>query len=345
MNIINDIINLSSLTGVSGFEHNVSDFIANKFSKLCDEVYVDSLGNVVARKKSHGAKGKVLIEAHIDEIGLIVKSVDENGFLLLSPIGGIDPRILYGNTVVVHGTEICKGVIGAKPPHVMTQDEYSDVVDFDKLYIDVGMNADEAKQKTPVGSVVTFEHLGTKLMNGFVSSKSFDDRASVAILFDVLENLKDSKLNYDLYFCACVQEEVGLRGSLVAANEVNPDFAIAIDVTHATTPDETNKTFKCGCGPVICKGPNIHKSLCKKFIECADKESISYEIEVEGGNTGTDAWSLQTAREGIPTLLLSIPLKYMHTPIETLDTGDLLETSKAICAFLKSFKRTGDVLC
>jgi len=345
MNMIDEIKKLSSLSGVSGFEHNVSEYLTERLGKCCDDVQIDSLGNVIALKKSKSGKGKVMLEAHIDEIGMIVKSIDENGFLLISPIGGIDPRILYGNTVVVHGSSDFAGVIGAKPPHVMTSDDYTEIVDFDKLYVDVGMNADEARENVPVGSVITFDSVTTELKNGFLASKSLDDRASVIVLIDVLEKLKDAKLGYDLYVCACVQEEVGLRGSLVAAHSVNPDMAIAIDVTHATTPDESKNTFKCGCGPVVCKGPNIHKAMCRKFIQTLDSASIPYEIEVEGGNTGTDAWSIQVAREGVPTILLSIPLKYMHTPIETLNIEDCENVSKGIVAFLKSFKRTGDVLC
>ncbi|MBQ4526526.1 MAG: M42 family metallopeptidase [Clostridia bacterium] len=345
MNIIKEIKQLSSLSGISGYEHRISQYLANKFKKYCDEVYIDSIGNVIALKRSEVGSGKVMLEAHIDEIGMMVKSIDDNGFVLITSVGGIDPRILYGNVVNVHGVRDFIGVIGAKPPHVMTDDEYSDVIDFDKLYIDVGMSAEEAKQNIPIGSPVTFDCLNTELESGYFASKSLDDRASVAILLDVLETIKDVDLGYDLYFCACVQEEVGLRGSLTAAYAVNPDVAIAIDVTHATTPDESKGTFKCGCGPVICKGPNIHKTLCNNFISCLNNASIPFEIEVESGNTGTDAWSIQTAKEGIPTLLLSLPLKYMHTPVETLNIKDCESVSSALVEFLKSYKRTGDMLC
>lgn len=343
--MIDKIRKLSSFSAVSGFEHNIAQFLNDEFKKYCDEVYIDAMGNVVGLKNSKTGSGKVMLEAHIDEIGMMVKSVDDNGFLLITSVGGIDPRILYGNTVIVHGLKDFTGVIGAKPPHVMTNEEYSDVVDFDKLYIDVGMNAQEAKQNIPVGSVVTFECINTEMKNEYFSSKSLDDRASVAILLDVLETIKDVDLGYDLYFCACVQEEVGLRGSLTAAYAVNPDVAIAIDVTHATTPDESKGTFKCGCGPVVCKGPNIHKYLCNNFISCLNNASIPYEIEVESGNTGTDAWSIQTAKEGIPTLLLSLPLKYMHTPVETLNIKDCNAVSAALVEFLKTYNRTGDMLC
>jgi len=254
-------------------------------------------------------------------------------------------RILPGSCVKVHGKDVYLGVVGAKPPHMMSKDEYSKVIDFDKIYVDVGMSKDEAIDSIGIGAMVTFDAEPTCLQNGFISSKCMDDRASVAVLLDCLDKLKDVDLGYDLYFCACVQEEVGLRGSVTCAYAVNPDFAIAIDVTHATTPDESKLTFKCGSGPVVCLGPNIHSCLVENFIDVINRENISYEIEVEGGNTGTDAWSIQTAREGIPTMLISLPLKYMHTPIETLSITDCEKTSDSLVAFLKSFERTEDVLC
>ena len=336
---------LTKLNGISGFEHNVSDYLLKHLSKVSDEVKTDALGNVIACKKSKKPNGKVMIEAHIDEIGMLVKAIDDDGFLLVSPVGGIDVRILPASCVKVHGNREYLGVVGAKPPHMMSADEYAKVIDFEQIYIDVGMSKEEAQTNIGVGAMVTFDANPTYLQNEFVSAKCMDDRASVAILLDCLDKLNGIDLGYDLYFCACVQEEVGLRGSVTAAYSVNPDFAIAMDVTHATTPDESKGTFKCGVGPVICLGPNIHDTLVNKFIKVMKKEDISYEIEVEGGNTGTDAWSIQTAREGIPTMLISLPLKYMHTPIETLSISDCEKTSHSLVTFLKSFSKTEDVLC
>lgn len=345
MSISNYITTLTNLNGISGFEHSVSAYILELLKTKCTSAYIDSMGNVIGCKKSNSGKGKVMLEAHIDEIGLIVKSIDENGFLLMAPVGGIDPRILSANVVTVHGKEDYVGVVGAKPPHIMTSDEYSKTLDFNMLYIDVGMTKQQAQANIGVGSPITFEGEATALQNGYISAKCMDDRASVAILLDCIDKLANIELGYDLYICACVQEEVGLRGSLTAAHTVDPDIAIAIDVTHATTPDESKGTFKCGCGPVVCVGPNIHPVLSDKFINHLKSSSIAYEIEVEGGNTGTDAWSIQTTRQGIPTMLLSLPLKYMHTPIETLCIDDCIKTSDALGGFLQSFERTEDVLC
>lgn len=346
MSLINDIKILSASSGISGFEHSVSNYIKNELASCFDDVYIDSLGSVIALKKSKLKRGSVMLEAHMDEIGLVVKKITEEGFLEVVPVGGIDPRILLGSTVTVHSDgRKFKGVIGAKPPHMMSADEYSEVVGFDKVFIDAGFDYESACNNITVGATVTFDDEFSTLLNGMLSSKCMDDRASVAVLLDVAKKISRFDFDYDIYFCICVQEEVGLRGSTVAAYKVNPDFAIAIDVTHAKTPDESKVDISCGGGFAICKGPNIHPGLISTFEEFLKKENILYETEIEGGNTGTDAWAIQTAREGIPVILLSLPLKYMHTSVETICIDDCQVLSDTLCKFLKSFKRTEDVLC
>ena len=346
MNLIENIKNLSELEAVSGCEHAAASFLLNKFKELSYDAYTDNLGNVIACKKSKSGNGSVMLEAHMDEIGLMVKKINEGGFLEVVSVGGIDPRILPGNTVTIHAKgNKYKGVVGAKPPHMMTAEEYEQVIAIDKLFIDAGFDYEFAKENIPLGSAITFDADFTPLKCNQLSSKCMDDRASVAVLLDVARKLSGVELQYDLYICICVQEEVGLRGSLVAAYTVNPDFAVAIDVTHAKTPDESKPEFKCGLGLAVCKGPNIHPGLVKSFTDHLDNLEIPYDIEVEGGNTGTDAWAIQTAREGIPVLLLSLPLKYMHTPVETLSLADCESLSNALETYLKSFKETGDVLC
>ncbi len=345
MNLVKRIEELCKLCGVSGFEHNLSVYLENKLKELNLKIYSDSMGNIIGVKKSKIGSGKVMLEAHIDEIGLMVKSIDKNGFLLVVPVGGIDSRILCGSSVIVHGQKDYVGVIGAKPPHLMDKEEYDEILGFENLYIDVGMTREDAVANIPLGTTVTFHSDFVQLKGSQCFSKAMDDRAAVAVLLECIDKMKDTELGYDLYICFSVQEEVGMRGANIVSYSVNPDIAIAIDVTHASTPDEPKGTFKCGVGPVICKGPNIHKSVCERFIKVLQREQIPFEIEVEGGNTGTDAWAIQTAKAGIPTMLVSLPLKYMHTPVETLSITDCEHTVEALCAFLKSFDRTEGVLC
>lgn len=326
---------LTSLRGVSGYEFRFSHEIADIFAKYCDEVKTDALGNVIGIKKSVLSNGKsVMIEAHTDEIGLMITDIDDRGFMHFAAVGGIDARILPAKQVVIHGKKDIKGVIGAKPPHITTAEERNRAVPMKDLYIDTGYSADELKEIVSVGDTVTFDAKFYELGKKYISTKSQDDRTGVAVLVMVMDRLKNTVLPFDVYYCACVQEEVGRRGALTAAHSINPDFAIAIDVCHASTPDASADTFKAGSGTVISKGPNIHPYLAEKVIECMDENNIPYSIDVDGGDTGTDAWAIQTARCGIPTVLFSLPLRYMHTMVETVNIDDVSATAAAISAFL-----------
>ncbi|MBE7031004.1 MAG: M42 family metallopeptidase [Ruminococcaceae bacterium] len=336
---------LCMMRGVSGHEHRISKDIAALFAPLCDTVEIDPLGSVIACRKGTGDGGTVMMEAHMDEIGLMVKEIDENGFLYLTNIGGIDARILPANEVVVHGKTDLPGVVGAKPPHILGAEERKAALPLDKLYVDVGLSADKVREQISVGDSITFESTPLCLAGGRLSVKSQDDRSSVGVLLSVLEQLKHVSLPFDLYAVAAVQEEVGLRGSGCAAYRIQPDFAIAIDVCHGDTPDASENTFPLGSGAVVTKGPNIHPVLVQALTKVLDEHHIPYLIDIDGGDTGTDAWAIQIAGNGIPTLLFSLPLRYMHTPIETLQISDLNATAQGICRFLQSIERVGDVLC
>lgn len=337
---------LSALHGTSGYEFRISDKIAALFSNGCDEVKTDALGNVIGIKRC-GRKGApmVMAEAHMDEIGLMITDIDDRGFLRFTSIGGIDARILPAKQVTVHGTRDIPGIIGAKPPHITSAAERSKAVPIKDLYIDTGYNKDEAEKIVSVGDTVTFCDKFCPLGDKFISTKSQDDRTSVAVLLFVMERLKKVKLNFDVCFCACVQEEVGRRGAKTAAFGIDPTFAIAVDVCHASTPDASADTFKSGSGTVVSVGPNIHPSLSKKAIEILDEKRIPYSIDVDGGDTGTDAWAIQVARSGIPTLLFSLPLRYMHTMAETVSIDDIDATADAIFEMLANIEDAEAAVC
>lgn len=337
---------LSELRAVSGYEEKVTSAIVDMFSKHSDDVYTDNLGNIIAVKKCGKENAeKIMLEAHMDEIGMMVTDIDKNGFLYITSVGGIDARILPANEVVVHGKKDIYGIIGAKPPHVLTKEERSATIPMDKLYVDTGYSKDEIEKLVSVGDTVTFGNDFLELKNGRVSTKSQDDRSSVAILVTLMEKLSNVILPFDLYFVATVQEEVGLRGARTAAYSINPDLAIAIDVCHASTPDASKDVFPFGSGAVITKGPNIHPTAVKRLIEILNDNDIKYQLEIEGGDTGTDAWAIQIVRHGIPTVLFSIPLRYMHTPVETVSVSDLDTTVRAIYAFLTNIKGTEECTC
>ena len=286
-----------------------------------------------------------MLEAHMDEIGMMITEVDEKGFLRFTNIGGIDARILPGKEVVIHGKEDIIGIIGAKPPHATTEEERKKALPMSELYIDALLCADSVKELVQVGDTVTFADSFQMLGKNYISAKSQDDRTSIAVLLSVMEKLKGISLPFNVYFCACVQEEVGRRGAMALATSLDPVFAVAVDVCHAKTPDASSSVFKAGDGTVISKGPNIHPMLLKHALEVMDKEGIKYSLDIDGGDTGTDAWAIQIAKEGIPTVLFSLPLKYMHTMVETVHMDDVSATADAIAALMKNTKDAEAVVC
>ena len=346
MDLAERIEYLSNLCGVSGYEMHAAEQVAELFAPYCDAVHTDALGSVIAVKRSRRPDaGRVMIEAHMDEIGMMVTDIDDNGFLSFTNIGGIDVRILPASEVVVHGTQDIFGVIGAKSPHILSAEERTKTLPMEQLYIDTGYTKADIERLVRVGDTVTFQNRTLRLKNDCISTKSQDDRTSVAILVEILRELRNTDLPFDLYAVAAVQEEVGLRGSGCAAYQIDPDFAIAIDVCHATTPDATKNTFSAGGGTVISRGPNIHPGLFSAICKALDTHNIAYAVDVDGGDTGTDAWAIQVARCGIPTALFSLPLRYMHTPIETVALCDVKTTAHGIAVFLNSLERTGDAVC
>lgn len=337
---------LSSLHGVSGHEYLIAEDIKELFSGCCQNVTADPLGNVVGIQKSSTPNAPaVMLEAHMDEIGFMITDIDDNGFLYLTAIGGIDSRILPGKEIVIHGREDVVGVIGAKPPHVTSPEERDKAIPIKDLYVDTGYDAETVRAIICIGDTATFRDSFAVLGQDFISAKSQDDRTSIAVLYFVMDMLKDKKLPLDIYYCACVQEEVGRRGAATLANAVNPAFAVAVDVCHAKTPDAGDSVFDAGGGTVISRGPNIHPGLYDFAVKVLNKNEIKYSIDIDGGDTGTDAWAIQIAREGIPTLLFSIPLKYMHTMVETAHIDDVTATADAIASLITSIEDVEAITC
>lgn len=328
---------LSDMRGVSGFEYRINDEIKKLFAPYADEVTTDNLGSVIAVKRC-GRKNakKVMIEAHCDEIGLIVRDIDERGFITFVNVGGVDPRILPSAEVTVHGKKNLRGVIGAKPPHLQTAGEGKKSSKITDMAVDTGLSAKEVREIVSIGDSITLSQSSGELLCGQFSGKSLDDRASVAALITVLKNLQKVQLDVDLYAVAAVQEEVGGRGAVAATYSINPDAAVAVDVCHAITPDNSYSAYESGCGAVVTCGPNIHPKMYERLMKTAKDYNIKTEIDVDGGDTGTDAWVMQVSRSGVPTGLLSIPLKYMHTSVETLALSDVKAVADLLTFFVQN---------
>jgi len=329
---------VTRLPGVPGYEGGVNGYIAETFRPLVDEVTTDALENVIARMGDKGIK--VMISAHQDEIGLMVTKIEDDGCIRFWRNGGVDPRILPGMEVEVQGPKgPVYGVIGAKPPHLLSAEDRNSAVKFDNLYIDIGYTAEQANELVRVGDPIVMLAPPVKLSGGCMACKTMDDRASVGSMLVAAELLNRMRTEAQVHFVSSSQEEVGCKGALTAAYSINPDFAIAIDVTHGEGPG----TGKWEAFPldkvVITCGPNIHPALQKIAEEVAQKNGVNYAVDVCGGHTGTDAWNIQIARGGIPTVLFSIPLRYMHTTVETLKLDTVREVGRLIALFIDEVQR------
>ena len=327
---------LSEANGVSGYEHEVRQVVQEEFGRLADEVRTDALGNVIALKRGTGPEPRpaILLATHMDEIGLIVSDL-EDGFLHFQQVGGYDDRVLLGQEVLVHGRRALAGIIGARPPHVLSQKERGQPVPYEDLRIDVGLSPEDLPQVVRVGDLITMKRELIELQGNLVAGKALDDRVSVAAALVCLEDLGRMRHLWDVYAVATVQEEVGVKGAITSTYHLQPDVGIAIDVTWAKqpgTPDEY--TYELGKGPTIGCGPNFHPKLQQALVETADELEMSYHLEPAARPGGTDAWAIQISREGIPAELISIPQRNMHTPVETVSTKDIERSGRLLAAFI-----------
>jgi endoglucanase len=329
---------LSIGSGVSGHEVSIASLVMERFETLTDEVRCDTFGNVYALKKSSSKSDKkIMLAAHMDEIGLIVKKIDSRGFLRFTSIGGVDQRTLLSQEVLVHGSQPILGIIGSLPPHLLQNEDSDCAVKMEEMVIDVGLSPADLNKVIQVGDIITLKRETYPLLNNVMAGKSLDDRAGVVVMLVCLDELSHLKHTHDVIAVATTQEEVGVRGALTSAYTLNPDLAVAIDVTHASTPDTKSQvTLDLGKGPAVALGPNIHPAIYRHFAETAQEHRFPIQIEPIPGASGTDAWAIQVTQAGIPTGLISIPLRYMHTSVETIDMQDVLNAGKLIAHFIAS---------
>ena len=329
---------ITRIRGLSGDEGLVSEFVSAQFAPYVDEVRTDSLYSVIAHKKGRGPK--VAFFAHIDEIGLMVVKIEDDGCLRLGNVGGVDPRILPGQCVTVYGREALPGVIGAKAPHLLSDEERKKNYRREDLYVDLGYPAGKVRELVQIGDQVQLEHRYTALENGRAAVKTCDDRACVAVMYHALKQLSGMRHEADLYFVATSQEEVGTRGALTSAFGVDPDFAVALDVCHADTPGApVGRTHRLDAA-VASLGPFIHPVLRKKLLQTAKEHNITVQTAVVPGDTHTDADAVGIARGGVPTVLLELPLKYMHTTVELVDRNAMKECGRLLAHFAAAVSET-----
>jgi tetrahedral aminopeptidase len=321
----------------SGYEEPVRAILRESWGGLADALEEDNLGSLIAIKRAtHPGETprKIMLAAHMDEIGMMVRDI-VNGFIFVHSIAGIDNRVMLAQPVMVHGKRPLPGIVASAPPHLLTIEARRKYPDFDELMIDVGLPAAEVEQLVRIGDLITVDVPLLELQGRRLAGKAMDDRACVAAVTVCLDVLQGMRHSWDVYAAATVQEESGLLGAKTAANYIKPDIAIALDVTFAPQPGvDADSTAEMGSGPGIGIGANFHPRLIDKIKDTARYHEIKLQDDIIPANSGTDAWAIQVALEGIPTALLEISLRNMHSPVETIDLTDVERCGRLLAHFI-----------
>ncbi|MFH2140817.1 MAG: M42 family metallopeptidase [Bacteroidota bacterium] len=321
---------ISETPGVSGFEKEIRKLVIQEVTPYCDSISLDNMGNITAFRKGKKNK-KVMIAAHMDEIGFIVHHIDDNGFLRFHPLGGFDPKTLTAQRVIVHGKKNLIGVMGSKPIHLMKPDERKKSVELTDFFIDLGMKKEEVEKYIKIGDPVTRERELIE-MGDCINGKSLDNRISVYVLIEALRELKNKTLPYNLYAVFTVQEEVGIRGAQVATQEIQPDFGFAIDTTIAfdvpgSSPHENVTKLGFGTAIKIMDSSAITDYRMVEFMKStADKHKIKWQPEILPAG-GTDTANIQRmTKSGSIAGAVSIPTRHIHQVIESVHKEDVISS-------------------
>jgi endoglucanase len=333
---------LLSAPGLSGYEEPAARIIEERWKPLVHEISRSSVGSLhgLRRGTTPEPRPSVMISTHMDAIGLMVTGIADGGFLRVTNVGGVDARVLPGQPVTVHatggGATVSLPAVVAQPSARLLPPEQSDgPVPLEYLLVDTGLLPKEVARQVCVGDLVSYATEPLELAGEAISGHTLDNRASVAALTVCLEELQGRPHAWDVWAVATVQEEVGLTGAFTSAYQLRPTIAIAVDVTFAKGPGANDwQTVAFGKGPTLCMGPNLHPALFKALKELADKLEIPYITEYAPRHTGTDAYAIQVAAEGVPSALISIPLRYMHTPVEVVVIKDIQRAGRWMAEFI-----------
>lgn len=334
---------LCTTVGVSGYENmSTTQAAVNALKEFTSDIQVDHMGSVVGYlNRERTDLPLLLLDAHIDEIGMIVTYIEDDGFVRVSNCGGIDRRLLSAQEVTIFGKKEVFGVFGSKPPHLATAEERNKIPELSEMYIDVGMSKEEAEKWITPGDRVITNSAFRPMLNDRIAVKSLDDRCGIACILEALRLLKEenAELPCRLAVLFSAQEETNFGGAETAAYRINPDMAIAIDVSFALTSDAPRD--RCGImgkGALIGISPVLNKSMSDDLIRIAKEKEIPWQYEVMGAHTGTNADALNVMRGGVVTGVVSIPLRYMHTPIEEIQLSDLEAVGKLLAEYAKQAK-------
>ncbi|WP_353892116.1 M42 family metallopeptidase [Proteinivorax hydrogeniformans] len=333
---------LSECHGVAGDEVDVSKLIKDYLKESVDEFKYDSLGNLIAVKGKDKKGPKVMLSAHMDEVGLMVTSIESNGLLKFKPVGGLDVRVLVSKPVVV-GPDNIKGVIGAKPIHLQQPTERRNALGYSQLYIDIGASSkEEAMEVVEIGNYVSFDTKFSQINDKLCKGKAFDDRVGCYILAEILKK----EYPFPVYGAFTVQEEVGLRGATVAAYNVDPDLAIVLEGTSASDVPESEEhrySTKMGYGPALSimdASIIVQKNLLKDIVKVAEENNIDYQFRqtAVGGN---DAGKIRLTKDGVDTFTISMPCRYIHSPVSFLNLEDVKKGITLVDKILEKIDQGG----
>ena len=329
----------------SGYESEAREVIQKYVEKNADDFQIDALGNCHATLEGTGGP-TLMLAGHLDELGLIIKHVNSKGYLYFDAIGGHDRSMISGRRVdILTRNGVIRGVTGKRAIHLMTPEDRKRVPELHQMWIDIGAKSkEEALERVTIGDAAVYTHGLENLHGSLVVSRAFDDKSGAYAVNEALLRLKKGKkLPAQVVSVSTSQEEIGTRGAISSAHLVNPDVALVVDVSHATDhPDADHRkygSFELGAGPILTRGPNIHPAVFERLMQCAQKHKIPVQIEADPRPTGTDARAIQVARNGIPTGLVGIPLRYMHTPSEVIDLNDLEAVVELLVAFARSLRK------
>ena len=325
-----------STSGLSGHEGPISELISAAWEPLVDEISTSRIGSLHALKRGQGEgpRPTILIATHMDAIGLMVTQV-RGEFLRMTEIGGIDARVLPGQPVMVHGREDLPGRVVQPPAWLLPEETGSEPVDLDYLLIDTGLSAQALAERVRPGDRVSFGQAPIDLGAKVLAGHSLDNRASVAALTTTLKLLQSRLHAWNVMAVATVQEEETMGGALTSTHALRPDLAIAVDVTHAQSPGtSSHETFELGGGPVLGWGPNVHMGFYEAVKKTSERIEMRTQFEVMPHHSGTDAYGMQISAEGVPTMVISIALRYMHTPVEVIHLNDVDRVGRLMAEFI-----------
>ncbi len=339
------LVDLLTARSPSGYETEAQAVFDRHVEPAADQYRRDALGNRIAIRNP-GGDPMLMLAGHMDELGLIIKHISDKGFLYFDTIGGHDRVMISGRRVNIQTRDgIVKGVTGKRAIHLMKQDERNKVPQIHEMWIDIGAtDKKDALKRVSIGDVATYDQ-GFELIHGSIGvARAFDNKAGAYIVGETLRRLaKTKKLAAGVVSVATTQEEIGTRGAVVSGYAVKPHLAVAVDVGHATDhPDcdpRKHGDTRLGGGPIICRGANINPFMFERLVACAEKEGIPHQLEADPRPTGTDARAIQIARAGVATGLISVPLRYMHTPSEVVDLQDIENCVRLLTAFAQSLKK------